>query len=475
LSGGGLLGVSENSLVRIFVEEGVSRIDFSRGTVSVHAGETESVVSFGGNQVKAAAGSVLSLEAGTGEEGVFNLQVIEGDASLITPAGESEAAAGTAVSLNTEGAESEAFRFSVLEPLPVSRFIAPADGAAPVEFVWNSSAAPPETPVRIEISRNRDFHSPQTLWEGPAAGTSRSVEIPPGTWWWRFSSPEEAGEEVIRQLVVVRTPPPEPVSPAPEAVYHYRTELPELRFQWEAPEEALYYVLEAADNPEISNPALLTEVRYKSLVYSGLAGGRWYWRVTPVFSAAYRGTAPASPVVSFTIVKDDPPPPVQSAEVPSETVAVIEPPPPPPPSPPPEPPPPPPPPPSPPQPFPAVSGRRPENGYVLDSETLRESRVLVFSWNPAADANAYVFTLFRETGSGLRQSIVSSRGPETSYTLSDLSLLDLGRFIWQVEAVRLRDDGTVLRSGIPGENRFVVDIPLPEIPQVQDPGVFYGR
>jgi hypothetical protein len=112
---------------------------------------------------------------------------------------------------------------------------------------------------------------------------------------------------------------------------------------------------------------------------------------------------------------------------------------------------------------------------VIDSETLRKSRTIVFSWEPAAGADAYAFALFRETGSGERQSIVSFRGPETSYTLENLSLLDLGRFVWQVEAVSLRDDGTVLRNGIPGENRFVIDIPLPDIPRGRDPGVFYGR
>jgi hypothetical protein len=159
------------------------------------------------------------------------------------------------------------------------------------------------------------------------------------------------------------------------------------------------------------------------------------------------------------------PPPVRSAEAPVERAAVIQ-------SPPPaaiiekQPPPP---------PLPAVSERKPENGYVINPEILRESRILAFAWEPAAGADAYVFTLFRETGSGERQLVISSGGPETSYTLEDLSLLDLGRFVWQVEAVSLGDDGTVLRNGIPGENWFAVDIPLPDIPRGRDPGVFYGR
>jgi hypothetical protein len=276
---------------------------------------------------------------------------------------------------------------------------------------------------------------------------------------------------------VIRFPPPEPVSPAPEAAYYYRTEPPELRFQWEAPDEVLYYVLEAADNPAMTNPALRAEVRYNSLVYSSLAEGRWYWRVTPVFSAVYRGNVPVSPVIPFTVIRGDPPVVETAAEssLAEEPAAVeiVEPPPLP----------------KPaavaaesrPQPrrenaesrLPAASGREPESGYVINRAALLESRAIVFSWNPVAGADAYVFTLFHEIAPGERRPVISSEGPATSYTLNNLSLLDLGRFVWQVEAVTRGTDGG--RRGIPGENLFTVDIPLPDTPQARDPGILYGR
>jgi hypothetical protein len=267
-------------------------------------------------------------------------------------------------------------------------------------------------------------------------------------------------------FTVVNIPELRPVSPAADAVYYYRTNPPELRFQWEASDDVLYYVLEAADNPGMANPALTTEVRHDSLLYSGLAEGRWYWRVSPVFPALYRGTAPASPVVSFAVVRDDPPAPVEVAEVP------VEPPPEPPvPSPPPAPPLPPPPPAVRP-PLPAPSGRRPETGYVLDPAALSESRTVVFSWDPVEGADAYVFTLFHEIAPGRRQPVANFEGPQTSYTLADLSLLDIGRFVWQVEAVNREADG---RRGRPGENLFTVDIPQPVIPRAQTSGDLYGR
>jgi hypothetical protein len=120
-------------------------------------------------------------------------------------------------------------------------------------------------------------------------------------------------------------------------------------------------------------------------------------------------------------------------------------------------------------------GRLPENGYVIDFEVLLESRTVVFSWNPVAGADAYIFTLFRETGSGERVSVVSFESPETSYTLEDLSLLDTGRFAWRVEAVGRGVDGTTGRRGTPEENLFTVDIPQPVRIRAQDPGIFYGR
>jgi hypothetical protein len=121
--------------------------------------------------------------------------------------------------------------------------------------------------------------------------------------------------------------------------------------------------------------------------------------------------------------------------------------------------------------LPAPSGREPGNGYRIDPETLRESRSIVFNWNPVEGADAYVFTIFHEIGFRGRQSVLSFEGPETSYTLEDLSRLDLGRFVWQVEAVNRGRD----RRGRAGENLFTVDIPQPNIPRGRNPGDLYAR
>ncbi|MDR2143077.1 MAG: FecR family protein [Treponema sp.] len=463
--GGTLVGISENSLIRVFVEADGPRIDFSGGNISVYAGESEGLtISVGGNRVKASAGSAVTLDAGTGEEDSFNLQVIEGNASLIGTGGEREVTAGTAFVLGGADAGEDGFRESpiaVFDPPPAARFIAPANASVPVQFVWTGSG---KGRARIEIAQNKEFSQSLTVWEGDFPKTTDAsaitASISPGTWWWRIS-PENAGEtpEVQGQLTVLRAPAP--LSPVPEAIYYYQEELPELRFQWESSDEVLYYILEAADNSGMANPVLRTEVRYTSMVYSGLAEGQWYWRVTPVFSPLCRGTIPESPVIPFAIVRGDPsarivevPEPVVDEPATPEIVLTSA---------------------ELPSPLPAASGRRPRNGYVVDLLALMESRTIVFSWNPVAGADAYVFTLFQETGSGRRQPVMSTEGPETSYTLENLSLLDLGRFVWQVEAVNRGTGGSAGRRGTPGENLFIVDIPQPGTPQVREPGVLYGK
>jgi hypothetical protein len=99
-----------------------------------------------------------------------------------------------------------------------------------------------------------------------------------------------------------------------------------------------------------------------------------------------------------------------------------------------------------------------------------------FSWQAVQDANAYIFTIYQQTPNGRRQII--SRAPEDrlSWTLGDFSLFDgQGTFVWQVEAVHMRQDGGFEQRGRPGENSFDMDIPLAGPVKIEEPGVLYGN
>jgi hypothetical protein len=123
--------------------------------------------------------------------------------------------------------------------------------------------------------------------------------------------------------------------------------------------------------------------------------------------------------------------------------------------------------------LPAAENRLPEDGKAIGGEELRENRRIVFSWDAVTGAGGYLFSLENaDTG-----ATIMERGPmaETELALEDLSLLEVGTFAWQVEAVAADPEGDIIQEGEPGGNRFTIDFGLPGKPTVQSPGVLYGR
>jgi hypothetical protein len=117
----------------------------------------------------------------------------------------------------------------------------------------------------------------------------------------------------------------------------------------------------------------------------------------------------------------------------------------------------------------------PGSGAVYGPAQLASSPKIQFSWNTVQGANAYIFVLHREIG-GRSQDIVRTQPLSgTSYTLADLTVLDVGTFIWEVEALNIRQDGSIERHGEIRRNTFIIDIPLPRNPEYYRMEPLYGR
>jgi hypothetical protein len=84
---------------------------------------------------------------------------------------------------------------------------------------------------------------------------------------------------------------------------------------------------------------------------------------------------------------------------------------------------------------------------------------LAFSWSEVNGANAYIFTLFQETNNGKKQIVRTDPPLDRPRRTLDLTLLDEGNFVWQVEAVNIRN-GTIEQRGRIGESTFYVDVPF---------------
>jgi hypothetical protein len=291
-----IINLEENSLIQLHEEDGGIRIDISEGGLSADAGDSTLVLVSGARRIRVETGG--AVQAGI-EEGELKLRVMEGTASFSDPGGTGSLSAGEGIVLGDAGPRS-LLEAVALFPRPQARFLNPGPGRFTVAFRW--SHPNPEAATRLEIAEDRAFS--RLVFSGDFDGDRAAVDLEGGSYFWRVS-PANDEEPFPTTLAFKILPAPTPVliSPAEGYRYQFRTSRPSVRFHWTETEEAAFYVLEAADNPDMANPALSREVRGTSLYASALGAGTWYWRVRPVFPAAFQGAAAEGVPVSFSIVQ----------------------------------------------------------------------------------------------------------------------------------------------------------------------------
>ena len=300
------------------LEDNIVRINGASGNIGVIAGSTELVIQAGNETLYVASGSALTLSA---DETGMNFWVSEGTVSQDGSEGPILAGAGAVISLDSadsSGASAEGLPLTaVFFPLPDAVFFTPDETAA-VDFRFNPLGYKNET-TRFEISPSRRFSHSVIRRDLPAHQTTADLES--GTWWWR-AWPAASGSldsdssgiseaavfpgVVSGRLTVRRTPVPVPVFPSPEAELNDS----HVHFRWILPfnAEAEGYVLEAADNPDFTNPRLFLETADSSFS-TPLENGRWYWRIR----ARYSGSSgvfdgPFSAAIFFTLEHKSRPP-----------------------------------------------------------------------------------------------------------------------------------------------------------------------
>ena len=109
---------------------------------------------------------------------------------------------------------------------------------------------------------------------------------------------------------------------------------------------------------------------------------------------------------------------------------------------------------------------RPENlqparGRRYTTSDLQTQRSINFSWQAVNDANAYLLTIYRQSGNRRRLVFTSQPLAKTYFSLDNLSILDNGTFVWQVEAIKRKAGGSIEQRGAVSESTFIMDIVLP--------------
>ncbi|MDR1248239.1 MAG: FecR family protein [Treponema sp.] len=415
-TGGIVIDLAENSLIQIFRENAVSRLDLTQGGVSVDTavswGSEPLILNAGDRTISAGEGAVFDTRIDN--DGNFSLRLAEGSAEFSQKGETRELTAGQALIQDPQGRALEIPQTVMLSPKPVARLLHSADSLA-VGFYWNAQNYGEGDRTRIEIALDRSFRRILHVLDR-GRQTDVSVDLANGVYFWRAypakdaadTADADAGADLAARaalastgkLTILSLPVPRTLSPEEGRVYRYRSKTPSILFEWTASPEVSFYMLEAADNPGMAKPALQTLARggsgsALSLAYSGLGEGNWFWRVSPVFTDEYQGTVAPSAAASFVIAKS----------------GTLE--------------------------APVLLTPLPE---AILNAAAADRQDIYFSWQNEAEADSY--TLLIAASADLRNPLVErqTRDNHAVYGASE-SLLGEGRYYWGVR--QTDSEGTV--------------------------------
>jgi len=314
----------------------------------------------------------------------------------------------------------------------------------------------------------------------------------------------ESVEKFAEETPARRIPEPRLLSPAANSVFRYSEDFPVINLQWTNIEEASSYILQVSPSPDFSSLRINANTSAAFAALNDLGQGLWYWRVMLVLPPIHSGNPVFSNVSFFRIehhvaetaepahnesisawLAEEAPSTRPPSDVPEEILLenalaaaappVVEEPPP---EPTPEPVPPPvrtPPTPPPPALLPVPQNAQPAQRTTYGFAQLQSQRTIVFRWSAVRGANAYIFSLYQQTANGRRQVLRTTINRGTRYTLDNLSLLDRGTFVWQVEAVRMGRGNAIEQHGRTEDNVFIINFPVPGPIQIEDTGILYGN
>ena len=374
-----------------------------------------------------------SAPRGENAGGALRLTVEKGAAAMTTvEEGATDARAGRSVARTavqptvlSEGDVIQAGNkaaVSMIRPASGARLINQYKHVLPVSFAWSSSFSD-DTELVLETSRSRDFAKANRLSVKGLQEVTLHEEA--GTVYWRIYAADKGARDASAdsgKFTVVDAPPPVPLEPAPDRRFAYKETMPTVRFLWKGNDVSSSYTLEAADNPDMRNPAVVKQVSGETVTLPNLREGVWYWRVTPNYIGDESLSAKPSEVSAFSIEKQKELPPIK----------LISP------------------------------------GAIADTA---EGKSVAFSWKNVNEAAKYRLVVAKSES--MRDAVVERTSDINYYELKNAAkTLPNGTYYWTVEGLdkrgehltssapsvfRSRDSEVVLRSLFPPDNYVLAD------------------
>lgn len=323
------------------------------------------------------------------------------------------------------------FRISKRLKLPAPDLIRPEPGKQlsaivvkkeGVVFNWNVSRETNES--EIQLSSDKSFASPILIRKTKGNFITLRENISAGEYYWRIrgldaannpSDYSETGSFRIVEGGYIRTITPK----ENETIATIDIQSSGVRFSWDNPILGGDYRLIVSRNGNLATPTADMNIQGSGSSVPSLNPGTYYWKVILIDSDG--NELSASRVTSFTIADrlEDPTPA-----------------------------------------FPA-------EGVVVD---MSERESLPFSWAKVRDAESYRFVLYK-TEDARNVKLLEQRLNGNGFVLRDLTLLDVGRFMWTIQAVKNSGSESVVSREI--RTHFTIHLGGLEDLQITSPTIQY--
>lgn len=198
-----------------------------------------------------------------------------------------------------------------VNPSPDMKFIAVDSEQVNILFAADIESIDRSNKLFLELSDSPGFNNTELFAYGEIEGDSVSMEsgVKPGIWYWRFVVKDSDGKFLlsssVRRFAVYHDRRIGTVTPFSEEVFTYRNKMPKIQFTWTETEYADNYIIELSRDDKFA--AVFSRVRTNtpSIVTDNLSDGKWFWRVSPVYSFLRGEQVFMSNTGSFTVVKKD--------------------------------------------------------------------------------------------------------------------------------------------------------------------------
>lgn len=441
LKDGTEIQVSENSLIYLDLSGTIPSIRFDHGTISLkNNSNTQYVLHSKDAKINLGKGSFQMDKQG------------DKDASLVVESGTATVQNGNetstvgefqTASLGKDGTKVSKVKFRLTVPETDRKIF--ASKTAFVNFHWDSEN---EEPAVLQVSRNKDFSD---LFYSAKSRSGIGMDVPAGQYYWRVSS--EGNSSPIRRLNIYNEGPPDLISPKNGRRFDDADR--KISFFWSNNPLSQNYRLDVSRNPDFKDRMVSTSLSTNSYTIQRPENGLYYWRVVNFSSDSKRPIQ--SPISQFSVGNTAP---IKEAEEkkPAETVkkepektkekeeekkkaleekkAALE------------------------KKKKALEEKKKaaEDKKLAEEKkkaeemkkdnslspnrttlTLKSREPIVFKWKKLSPDESYVFQLFNSRTGKL---VHSAKGKNNSVSFHKYSLLEEGKFHWEVQRIQGRTKHT---------------------------------